>query len=159
MQRWWGPAIDEDQLEVDYGSTIDERWTPSNGPARMWIYEVDAKPVGLGENYLIDHHLEWANSLGVEHAVGVDYAIGSPADRGKGHGARLIELLVEDALSEHTTATQVVVAPKAANTASRRALESVGLELVEVRHIEGEYPRDGDSAIYAITRERWRTLH
>lgn len=158
MVRWWGPAADEDQLETEYGDQIDRRYSADNGPARLCIYEVDGVSVGFGESYLIDDHPQWAQRLGIHSAIGVDYAIGSPHHRRAGHGVRLIHLLIAAGFDDHPTASRVVSVPKAANTASRRALERAGLSLLEVRPLEGEYPAEGDSAIYSMSRDAWNAL-
>ncbi|MCP4958242.1 MAG: acetyltransferase [Actinomycetia bacterium] len=157
MIAWWGPPVDETQLEHDHGNTIDERWSDEDAPARLWIYEVGGVPIGFGESYLIDHHTEYAERLATSNAIGVDYAIGEPAERGRGHGRRLVTLLISAGFAEHCTADKAVVVPKAANAASRATCESAGLHLVEQRPLQDEYPRGGDSAIYALSRVRFET--
>ncbi len=154
---WWGPQKTADELEDDYGRTIDGL-EPTNMYIASLVEDGGApRDVGLVEQYRLADHPEWDTQILIPGAAGIDYGIGSPADRGRGVGKVLLTELVADTFEEYPDCSCVVAAPKSANVASCRAVESIGLTLVRTGHITGEWPEEGDSSIFSVTREAWST--
>ncbi len=80
--------------------------------------------------------------------IGIDYAIGDPAQVGRGVGTTLIATLVTEIRRRHPGAG-MLADPDAANMASRRVLEKNGFHLVAVRPITTE-ASDAPMAIYRL---------
>ena len=147
---WWGPAQTVDELEEYYGPVID-----GDDPTIMSIATLDGQDIGLTEQYRIADHPEWDAQVRIEGAAGIDYGIGLPEHRGRGVGTAMLTALVADTFDEFHDCTSVVAAPKSANRASCGVLERIGMELVRVEHLKGEYPEEGDSSIYVMRRTAW----
>jgi len=148
---WWGQALSEDELEDDYGPTID-----GTEPTIMFIATEGTRDVGLVETYRHADHPTWQNQIQVEQAIGIDYGIGLPRDRGRGLGRAILTVLIEDALDLFPDCSCVVAVPKSANRPSCALLESLGFTLHAVKPVEGEWPKEGTSSIYRLSKDEWR---
>jgi aminoglycoside 6'-N-acetyltransferase len=84
--------------------------------------------------------------------IGIDYAIGDPAQVGRGVGTLLIAALVAEIHCRHPGAG-ILSDPDAANMASRRVLEKNGFHLVAVRPVATE-ASDAPMAIYRLSSLR-----
>lgn len=154
-RTWWGPARTEDELEEDYGPTIDGQEPTVMAIAVLLEPGRAPRDIGLVEHYRIADHPEWDAQIDIPGAAGVDYGIGDPADRGRGLGTELLVTLVDEAFDAYPDCTCVVAAPKSANRASCGVLEAIGMSLVRTTHLTGEWPEEGDSSIYRVTRTAW----
>lgn len=129
--RWWeGDDVSWEAVVRDYGST-------SADSTEHWIASVDGRDIGWIQCYPAADEPEetsqwWA--LGVDRAAaGIDYLIGSPADRGRGVGAAVIRAFVAEVVfGSHLDWSQACAAPYAENVASWRALEKAGFRFVGV---------------------------
>jgi aminoglycoside 6'-N-acetyltransferase len=106
-------------------------------------------PISWCQWYRWDDYPDEAQAMeALPREVGIDYAIGDPSSIGHGVGTELIAALIAEVRRAHP-GCGLLVAPDAANTASRRVLEKNGFELVAVRAIETE-PTDRPMAIYRL---------
>lgn len=144
---WWGPARTTDELEQDYGPTIDGQI-----PTIMQMATTDGRDFAMVESYRLADHSDWNTQIEIPDAAGIDYGIGHPDDRGRGLGRALVAALVADTFAEFPECTSVVAAPKTANLASCRTVEAAGFSLVRQAHLSGEWPATGSSSIYRISR-------
>jgi len=147
---WWGPPLNEDELEDAYGPTID-----GTEPTFMFIATEGSREVGLVETYRHADHPTWHGQIQVDHAIGIDYGIGLPRDRGRGLGRAMLTVLIEEALDLFPDCDCVVAVPKSANRPSCALLESMRFMLHAVKPVEGEWPKEGTSSIYKLTRDAW----
>ncbi|SRR5712691_3203276 len=106
-------------------------------------------PIGWCQWYRwADYPDEAVAMAAFDHEVGIDYAIGDPSSINRGVGTELIAALITEVRRAHP-GCGLLVAPDAANAASRRVLEKNGFELVAVRPVETE-PTDRPMAIYRL---------
>jgi len=147
---WWGPERNENELEDDYGATID-----GMEPTLMFVATEGSRDIGLVETYRHTDHPTWHGQIQVDHAIGIDYGIGVPRDRGRGLGRAMLTVLIDEALDLFPDCDCVVAVPKSANRPSCALLESLGFTLHAVKPVEGEWPTEGTSSIYRLTRDAW----
>ncbi len=109
----------------------------------------DGAPVGWCQWYGCDVDPEWAAEAGAQRGdCGMDYAIGDPAQIGRGVGTEMIGMLARVVRAERPGCS-IVSDPDAQNAASRRVLEKNGFELVAVKPMHTE-PTDEPMAIYRL---------
>jgi RimJ/RimL family protein N-acetyltransferase len=84
-----------------------------------------------------------------DEEIGIDYAIGDPAQVGRGVDTMLIAALVTGIRRCHPGAG-ILADPDAANMASRRVLQKNGFHLVAVRPVAIE-TSDAPMAIYRLS--------
>ncbi|MGZ4479283.1 MAG: GNAT family N-acetyltransferase [Nocardioidaceae bacterium] len=123
VRRWWSDeAPDVAGAERHYGPALD-----GDDPTRMWVLEVDGRPVGFVQDYLIGDHPEYAALMGRPDAVGFDYAIGDPALVGRRLGTRMLWAFLRDVVRPHyPDAPSYYAAPDHRNAGSLRVLDKLG---------------------------------
>ena len=101
----------------------------------MFVIEIDGRPVGSIQTYLVSDYPEW---IGDEPGVaGVDLFIADEGLTGRGIGPRiLVEFMLTVVFVDPAT-TACVAAPDVANAASLRAFEKAGFR--PEREIAGEH--------------------
>jgi aminoglycoside 6'-N-acetyltransferase len=146
VARWWAPYATAEDEVADYR----ERVRPDSKPAtHMLIVALDSAAVGWCQWYLWADYPTDAEAIGARGGeIGIDYAIGDPAQVARGIGTTLIATLVNEIRRRHPAAG-ILVYPDAANIASRRVLEKNGFHLVAVRPVVTE-PNDAPMAIYRL---------
>jgi aminoglycoside 6'-N-acetyltransferase len=173
VARWWTPDATPEAETAKYrerirqetgqretgqrGKDHEERAGQGREPAtHMLMVIVDGMPVGWCQWYLWADYPAEAEAIGARDGeIGIDYAIGDPAQIGRGIGSTLIATLVAEARRRHPGAG-ILTTPEAANIASRRVLEKNGFRLVAVRPIATE-ASDAPMAIYRLSTA-WRSL-
>lgn len=145
VARWWTPETTAD-TEVDkYRRRVE---TPG-GPTKLCTVELEGQPIGWCQWYRWDDFPAEAAAGGAAPGeIGADYAIGDPRWIGRGAGTAMIAALVGYVRAHHHDAG-LVIAPEAANAASRRVLEKNGFHLEGVRPIATE-PHTRPMAIYRL---------
>ncbi|WP_307853953.1 GNAT family N-acetyltransferase [Nocardioides palaemonis] len=125
VRRWWEQGREQtpEQIHDMYAERVDGR-----SPTRMWVVEVDARPAGFVQDYRISDYPDHAVLVPDPGAVGVDYAIGEDAWRGRGLGAAVLWSWAEHARSRYPDVTTYFAAPDYRNTASLRVLAKAGFE-------------------------------
>ena len=121
--RWWTPGemTDRATMEALYAERID-----GMSPTRMWVVEVNGRSVGFVQDYRIGDYPDYAVLGPDPDAIGVDYAIGSDAWRGKGLGQRMLWAWMQKAVTRFPEAKAYFAAPDHRNLASLRILAKAG---------------------------------
>jgi aminoglycoside 6'-N-acetyltransferase len=146
VARWWTPDTTAAAEIAEYR----ERVRPDSKPAtHMLMVTLDSTPVGWCQWYRWADYPAAAEAMGARDGeIGIDYAIGEPAQVGRGVGTTLIAALTAEIRRRHPGAG-ILTDPDAANMASRRVLEKNGFHLVAVRPVATE-PSDAPMAIYRL---------
>jgi aminoglycoside 6'-N-acetyltransferase len=146
VARWWTPDTTAEAEIAKYR----ERVRPDSEPAtHMLTVTLDGTPVGWCQWYRWADYPADAQAIGARGGeIGIDYAIGDPAQVGRGVGTALIAALTTEIRGRHPGAG-ILTGPDAANVASRRVLEKNGFHLVAVRPVATE-PSDAPVAIYRL---------
>jgi aminoglycoside 6'-N-acetyltransferase len=131
VARWYlaGTTL-ADEFEDLRRSVIGEQ------PTHVLVATENGHPVGWCQWYRCGDYPQHAAGVGADaNDIGIDYAVGDPAQTGRGLGTALIAALVEHVRRRHPE-SGVVADPEASNFASRKALEKNGFELVRVAVVE-----------------------
>jgi RimJ/RimL family protein N-acetyltransferase len=93
----------------------------------MWVWEVNGRSVGFGQDYRIGDHSDYAMLTRRPDAVGFDYAIGEPAFAGRGLGTGLLWVFLRDiVVPAYPGVRELFAAPDHRNGRSLRLLAKVG---------------------------------
>jgi aminoglycoside 6'-N-acetyltransferase len=146
VARWWTP----DTTAAEEIAKYRRRISPQHRRATIMLMVTwDGTRIGWCQWYRWADYPAEAMAMDARGGeLGMDYAIGDPAWVGRGTGTTLVAALVTEARRHHPGAG-MLVAPAAANTASRRVLEKNGFELMAVRPVATE-PSDAPMAIYRL---------
>ncbi|MGI8700663.1 MAG: GNAT family N-acetyltransferase [Nocardioidaceae bacterium] len=122
-RQWWdGAGGDEQALRLRYGPRL-----AGQDPTRMWVVEVDGRPVGFLQDYRVGDHPDYAAKTADPAAVGFDYLLGEPSLIGRGLGTRMIWEFCRDVLRrDYPDAAHFTASPSHRNHRSRRVLEKCG---------------------------------
>ena len=147
VATWWLPGTTAEAEIAEYGERIMRGLDPAT---HMLTVVVDGTPVGWCQWYRWADYPADAEAIGARDGeIGIDYAIGDPAQVGRGVGTALITTLTTEIRRDHPGAG-IVTDPDAANMASRRVLEKNGFHLVAVRPVATE-ASDAPMAIYRLS--------
>lgn len=134
VSEWWGQPLDEPSIESEYGRCID-----GNHPTLVFVIELDGRPVGFLQTYLLSDNPDYESATGVENAAGVDLLIGDPLLVGRGVGSRaLAEFVHRVGWDTYPDIARYMAGPSVANTRSRRAFEKAGFALTAFVSVPGE---------------------
>lgn len=130
VSRWWrGPV--EEAIEKRYAGIEGRR------PTRQFLIELDGRPAGMIQTYLVRDHPEWQELVQVgDDVAGVDLMIGEPDLVGHGFGPRVLTAFVEDVVFADPSTNVVVATVEEPNRRSWRAFEKAGFR--HVRDVEEE---------------------
>ncbi len=131
VRRWWrdSPATLEG-VEAKYGPRILEQER-----VRVFVIELDGRPAGMIQTYLVSDHPEW---IGDEPGfAGVDLFIAEEELTGRGLGPRILTEFMRAVVFADPGPTACVASPEVVNAASLRAFEKAGFE--REREIAGEW--------------------
>lgn len=148
VARWWdGPATIE---------SIAEKFEPrlqEDSPTRVFVIEVEERPVGFIQLYRHRDYPEWDRDVGVKAAAGIDYLIGEPDATKKGIGTQAICAVTEAAFETFPDIEIVIAVPQKENLHSWHALENAGYQRLDERKLASRCPSDaGISYIYGRRR-------
>jgi aminoglycoside 6'-N-acetyltransferase len=147
VARWWTPGTNVRAETAKYRERVRRATTSAT---HMLTVILDGTPVGWCQWYRWADYPADAQAIGArDEEIGIDYAIGDPAQTGKGFGTPLIAMLTTEVRRHHPGAG-IVTDPDAANTASRRVLEKNGFHLVAVRPVAAE-ASNAPMAIYRLS--------
>jgi aminoglycoside 6'-N-acetyltransferase len=150
VARWWTPDTTAEEEIARYRTRISREARPATV---MLMVSHDGDPIGWCQWYRwADYPADAAAMDARAGEAGIDYAIGNPAQIGRGAGTRLIATLVAEIRLQYPGAG-ILADPDASNTASRRVLEKNGFDLVAVRPVATE-PGDTPRAIYRLPAQR-----
>jgi aminoglycoside 6'-N-acetyltransferase len=146
VARWWTPNTTAEAEIAKYRERVRDHTKPVT---HILMIIMDGAPVGWCQWYLWADYPAQGEAVGAHHGdIGIDYAIGDPAQIGRSVGTMLIGTLVTQIRRGHPGAG-ILTTPEGANTASRRVLEKNGFHLVAVRPVATEV-RNTPMAIYRL---------
>jgi RimJ/RimL family protein N-acetyltransferase len=128
VARWWREPVEE---------AIEKRHAGIEGrrPTRQFLIELDGRPVGMIQTYLVRDHPEWQELVQVgDDVAGVDLMIGEPDVVGRGLGPRVVTAFVHDVVFAEPSTNAVVATVEEPNRRSWRAFEKAGFR--HVRDVE-----------------------
>lgn len=147
VARWWTPDTTAEAETAKYRERIRQGIRPA---AHMLMVTLDSKPIGWCQWYRWADHPADAEAISARDGeIGIDCAIGDPAQVGRGVGTTLIATLTSE-IRRHHPGAGILADPDAANMASRRVLEKNGFHLVTVRPVATE-ATDAPMAIYRLS--------
>jgi aminoglycoside 6'-N-acetyltransferase len=115
----------------------DERAEDHLDPNEHFIIELDGRPVGMIQTYLVDDYPEWKAVVGDDpDLAGVDLLIGEEELVGRGIGPRVLERFAREVVFGRAETTAVVATVEEGNRRSWRAFEKAGFR--HVRDVEEE---------------------
>jgi RimJ/RimL family protein N-acetyltransferase len=122
VARWWDENRTPDLVAAYYGPAVR-----GEEPTRLWIWEVNGRSIGFGQDYLISDHPDYALLCSRPDAIGFDYAIGEPAFVGRGLGTSVLWVYLRDIVwPAYPGALEFFAAPDHRNEASLRVLDKLG---------------------------------
>jgi aminoglycoside 6'-N-acetyltransferase len=126
VARWWRDDIRESVAE--YRGALEGR-----EPTDHFLIEVDGRPVGMIQTYLVSDYPEWEEVVQVGAGVaGVDLMIGEADLIGVGLGPRVLAQFARDVVFTRAGVDAVVATVEEPNCRSWRAFEKAGF-----RHVRG----------------------
>ena len=152
VKRWWRESGDAETVEAAYGPAID-----GADPTELLIAELDGRPIGMLQRYLLADNPEYQRALepagAPRTAAGLDYLIGEPELTGRGLGPLIIAEGSAGAWPAHPDISAIVVAVQVDNRRSWRALEKAGYRRMWSGVVEsGDPSDDGPSHVYVLER-------
>jgi aminoglycoside 6'-N-acetyltransferase len=128
VAHWW-----REPVEV----AIEKRVAGIEGrrPTRQFTIQLDGRPVGMIQTYLVTDHPEWDEIVQVGAGVaGVDLMIGEPDLVGVGLGPQVLAAFARDVVFADPDTTACVATVEEPNRRSWRAFEKAGFH--HVRDVE-----------------------
>ena len=128
VARWW---------RDDIGESIAEYRRALEGcePTDHYLIQVNNRPVGMIQTYLVSDYPDWEAVVQVGAGVaGVDLMIGEPDLIGSGLGPRVLAQFAFDVVFARTDVDAVVATVEEPNRRSWRAFEKAGFR--HVRDVE-----------------------
>jgi RimJ/RimL family protein N-acetyltransferase len=130
VRRWWHRSHTLEEVAAKYVPRIE-----GSELARVFLIELEARPVGMIQTYFAADHPEW---IGPEPGVaGVDLFIAEEDLLGQGLGPRILIEFMRDVVFADPATTACAASPEVVNLASIRAFEKAGF--ARVREIPGEH--------------------
>ena len=128
VAQWWRDDIGESIAE--YRRALEGR-----EPTDHYLIQVDGRPVGMIQTYLVSDYPEWEDVVQVGAGVaGIDLMIGEAGLIGVGLGPRVLAQFAHDVVFARTDVNAVVATVEEANRRSWRAFEKAGFR--HVRDVE-----------------------
>lgn len=122
VAKWWDEHRSPEQVAAYYGPALR-----GEDPTRFWIWEVNGRSIGFGQDYRIADHPDYALLCSRPDAIGFDYAIGEPAFVGRGIGTAVLWVFLRDIVwPAYPGAGEFFAAPDHRNEASLRVLDKLG---------------------------------
>jgi len=122
VARWWDAHRSAEQVASHYGPGIR-----GEDAVRYWVWEVNGRSVGFGQDYRVADHPEFALLCGRPDAIGFDYVIGEAAFVGRGLGTKLLWVYLRDiVVPAYAGCSELFAAPDHRNVRSLRVLAKLG---------------------------------
>ena len=130
MRQWYDDVAGEtypDDTIAEYQLAIR-----GDDPTDYFVVELDGRPIGEIQSYLIDDEPEYAAMLELGRpAFGIDLFIGEPELIGRGHGPALIRAFLRDVGFSRYGVDLSVIGPATNNVAAIRAYEKAGFRFLK----------------------------
>lgn len=135
VARWWTPeSTAERELEKLQANLKNCAKSATN----LYMVSIGGRPAGWCQWYRWDDYPAEAEAVDARDGeVGADYAIGVADLLGRAFGTAMIAALVKE-IRRHHPGVGMVIAPEAANIASRKVLEKNGFGLESIRALATE---------------------
>jgi RimJ/RimL family protein N-acetyltransferase len=125
VAQWWDDLPTVDDVAADVGPSLD-----GHDPTAYFVIELDGRPVGMIQTYLIDDDPDYAEAIGMpERAAGVDLLIGEPDLIGRGLGPAVLHAFTTEVVFRRWPPgiiDRCVAGPDHRNIRSIAAFESAG---------------------------------
>lgn len=123
VAAWWDQrSQDEDAVRRRYAGAVS-----GDEAVRMWVVEVDGRPIGMFQDYRLCDEPDYAAMTGYPEGVGFDYLVGDVELVGRGLGTRMIWEFCRDILHrDYPEVAHLVASPSHRNGRSLRALAKCG---------------------------------
>lgn len=124
-------------------------------PTRRYVIELNGRPIGQIQSYLVEDHPDYAAELGElpTRALSIDLLIGEAELIGKGHGPALIRAFIEEELPRYGV-DYCVIGPASRNAAAIRAYEKAGFRFL--RRYREAGATDPDHTLMELSRSDLR---
>jgi aminoglycoside 6'-N-acetyltransferase len=152
VARWWRDDSDIAAVRAHYAPCI-----AGDDPTEVFAIEVELRPGGLIQRYLISDNPDWAGALPAtpvpaDRMAGIDYLIGDPGMVGRGIGSTTIGMFTDLTFLRYPRVDATVVAVQQANTRSWRALERAGFVRLWAGLLASDDPSDAGPAYVYLKR-------
>ena len=149
VRRWYDDVAGEtypDDTIADYRLAMR-----GDDPTDYFVIELDRRPIGVIQSYLVDDEPEYAAMLELGRpAFGIDLFIGEPELIGRGHGPALIRAFLRDVGFSRYGVDLCVIGPASGNVAAIRAYEKAGFRFLK-NYLEPE-TREPPHYLMELTR-------
>lgn len=121
VRPWYGERGSLDDVVAYYGPSID-----GNEPTDHTIVELDGRPIGMLQTYVVADHPTYAALIGIRdrQTAGVDILLGEEELIGRGLGTKILQRFVTEVVFERAETTCCVADPDVENIASVRAFKN-----------------------------------
>ena len=130
VRRWYDDVAGEmypDDSIAEYRLAMR-----GDDPTNYFVVELDGRPIGQIQSYLIDDEPEYAAMLQLGRAAfGIDLFIGESELIGRGHGPALIRAFLRDVGFSRYGVDLCVIGPATSNVAAIRAYEKAGFRFLK----------------------------
>jgi aminoglycoside 6'-N-acetyltransferase len=148
VARWWTADTTAEAEIAKYRDRVRQDGTAAT---HMLMVTLDSAPIGWCQWYRWADYPAQGEVVGAHDGeIGIDYAIGDPAQVGRGVGTELIAALVA-LIRRRYPGAGILADPDAANSASRRVLEKNGFQLAAIPPASTEVS-DAANVIYRLSR-------
>jgi aminoglycoside 6'-N-acetyltransferase len=146
-------STDDPNATVAFANTEwAEELAAQDEHSQYFIGELDGRPIGAMQ--ICDPHLEASHYWGeiAPNLRAIDIWIGAREDRGKGHGAKMMQLALDKCFADPRV-TGIVIDPLASNERAHKFYRSIGFKPIGRRNFGGD-----DCLVHELTRQDWLGL-
>jgi aminoglycoside 6'-N-acetyltransferase len=147
-------STDDPDATIAFGDTDwAEELARDDEHSEYLIAELDGRPIGALQ--ICDPRLESTHYWGeiAPNLRAIDVWIGASTDRGKGHGAQMMQLALERCFADPRV-TSIVIDPLASNERAQRFYRRMGFRPIGRRRFG-----DDDCLIHELSRDEWQRRH
>jgi aminoglycoside 6'-N-acetyltransferase len=144
VAEWWGPPLDADAVEREYGPSLD-----GTDPTRLCICTEGDAPIGFLQLYRLSDNPDYVQAVGNADAGGIDFLIGDVTRVGQGIGPVMIAAGCRLLWQLFPEVSAALSGPSVRNMRSRRALVKSGFQPLHQVSVPGEAD---DEFLYRLPR-------
>ena len=160
LHRWLNNA----EVALFYGAGDDNRKNPTleelvaeyapslepGSPTHSFTILLDGRQVGYIQCYRVGDYAEYAKAIDLDDdAWAIDLYVGEDDARGRGLGARVIELFVEEQVFSRPGVMTCLLCPEPENERGIRAYEKAGF-----RYVKTVWVAEENAHAYVMRRDR-----